>query len=197
MTTIETSLGHLEAVAAELHLRLPVSYVFKLGCGCSVYDKEDVLGHLWDKCEHQDSEFWCERYAEFGRTVKHHVRINEIDTRWAGVFVLREDLVGLKNNNGEELERKLAHKNAHEYADILKTFDPIFRSNTMTILDEKNMRDQITEWYLRENVIPPEFEGLQVLALAKNAYDSILSAFAKEPELERLTLFGFGDSLGE
>lgn len=196
MTTVETSLGHFEGIAEELGLRVPISYVFKLGCGCSVYNKEDVLGHLWDKCEHQDNEFWCERHTESGRTVKHHVRVDEIDTIWAGAFVEREDVASLRKR-GAELDQKLEYKKGHEYAKILKTFDHVLRTGTMTVLEEKNMRDQITEWYLRENVKPPQFEELQVLAQAKIACDSILSEFEKDPDLERLTAFGFGDSLGE
>jgi len=65
----------------------------------------------------------------------------------------------------------------------------------MSILEEKNMRDQITEWYLREDMKPPQFSELQVLAQAKLACDSIHSEFEKDQSLERLTVFGFGDSL--
>jgi len=73
MPTVETSLGYLIDVRDEFGLNdevAPISYVFKLGCGCSVYNKEDVLGHL----------------------VKHHVRIDEIDNIWAGFDVARESL---------------------------------------------------------------------------------------------------------
>jgi len=194
MTTVETSLGHFEEIADELALRRPVSYVFKLGCGCSVYNKEDVLGHLWDKCEHQDSEFWCERHTEYGRTVKHHIRVDEIDTIWAGAFVEREDVPSLRDI-GQELDGKLEYKKGHDYVKILKTFEDPLRQSTMSVLEEKNMRDQITEWYLREDVKPPQFSELLILALAKIACDSIISEFEKDPDLGRLTVFGFGDSL--
>lgn len=71
MPTVETTLGYLIDVRDEFGLEeVSISYVFKLGCGCSVYNKEDALGHL----------------------VKHHVRIDEIDTIWAGFDVARESL---------------------------------------------------------------------------------------------------------
>lgn len=164
MPTVETSLGHLEAVLELLELKTPLSYVFKMECGCSVYNKEDVLGHLWDKCENQASEFWCERYMENGRTVKHHIRIDEIANIWAGVDIVREDLEGPIN------------------------------LPTMSILEERQMRERIQEWYLRENVIPPQFEEIHILSLAKTALNSILAEFEKA-DVERLTLFGFGDQL--
>lgn len=200
MPTVETTLGYLIDVRDEFGLNdeaAPISYVFKLGCGCSVYNKEDVLGHLWDKCEHQGAEFWCDRYTEEGRTVKHHVRIDEIDNIWAGFDVARESLNCLREK-WEELERpdsRLHYKNTREYVRILKEFDNVLRSNTMTVLEEKNMRDQITAWYLKEDIIPPQFEEIHKLALAKVALDSTLTIFEQEPQTERLMVFGFDDRL--
>jgi hypothetical protein len=198
MPTVETTLGYLIDVRDEFGLEeVSISYVFKLGCGCSVYNKEDALGHLWDKCEHQDSEFWCERYTEHGRTVKHHVRIDEIDTIWAGFDVARESL-NILRAKWEELETpdgRLAFKNTREYVKILNEFDNVFRNHTMTLLEEKNMRDQITAWYLKEDVKPPQFEEIHKVALAKVALDSALTIFEKEPQTERLTVFGFDDCL--
>lgn len=192
MPTVETSLGHLEAVLELLELKTPLSYVFKMACGCSVYNKDDVLGHLWDKCENQASEFWCERYMENGRTVKHHIRIDEIANIWAGVDIVREDLEALRAVS-KTLHDKLDFKNAHEYVRILEEYHPI-NLPTMTILEEKQMRERIHEWYLRENVIPPQFEEIHILSLAKTALNSILAEFEKA-DVERLTLFGFGDQL--
>lgn len=194
MPTVETTLGHLEWVANELELRdNPISYVFKLGCGCSVYSKDDVFGHLWDKCEHQDSDFWCDRYTESGRTVKHHVRIDEIDTIWAGLDVCRSSLDKLRKKC-EELEPKLDKQNTKTYVEVLKKYD-IINPLTMTLLEEKEMRDEITAWYLKENVNPPQFEELHKLALAKIALDSIILTFETDMEAERLTLFGFADTI--
>lgn len=193
MPTVETSLGHLEAIRKNLQLKNELYYVFKLGCGCSVYNKDDVLGHLWDKCEHQDSEFWCERYSEHGRTVKHHLRVDEIDTIWAGVDVARDDLEHLRKR-GEEINTELNFKNTHDYVKVLEVFHPIY-SETMTVLEEKQMCDQIREWYLRENIIPPIFEKLHVLALTKVALNSVLAEFELNADTGRLTLFGFGDQL--
>jgi len=65
----------------------------------------------------------------------------------------------------------------------------------MTILEEKNMRDQIQAWYLKEDVIPPQFEEIHKLALAKIALDSTLTIFEQEPQTERLMVFGFDDRL--
>jgi len=191
--TVETVLGHLYDVAIELELQhRPPSYIFKLGCGCSVYEKETVLGHLWDKCEHQDSDFWCDRYTEHGRTVKHHIRIDEIADIWAGVTIERADLPALKSRS-EAMTQKLVFKNTYEYVAILKTYDAVSTAVAMTVLEEKEMRDAITSWYLRENLTPPEFEVLHKVALAATALDAILETFEREPDAERLTLFGFGD----
>lgn len=65
----------------------------------------------------------------------------------------------------------------------------------MTLLEEKNMRDQITAWFLKEDVKPPQFEEIHKVALAKVALDSALTIFEKEPQTERLTVFGFDDCL--
>lgn len=63
------------------------------------------------------------------------------------------------------------------------------------MLEEKALRTRIEEWYLRENIIPPQIEMFHQLALAKIALKSILSEFNKGADVERLTLFGFGDHL--
>lgn len=192
MPTIETSLGHLDAVCEELGILDPIRYVFKLGCGCSVYTKEDVVGHLWDKCENQGSDFWSERYMEYGRTVKHHIRVDEIDNIWAGADVMRDDVERLKERE-KELDAKLVWKNAHDYVKVLEDFPP---SNApLSVLEEKALRTRIEEWYLRESIIPPQIEMFHKLALAKIALKSILSEFNKGADVERLTLFGFGDQL--
>lgn len=191
--TVETILGHLEGVAIELELHhRPVSYIFKLGCGCSVYDKESVVGHRWDSCEHQDSEFWCDRHTEHGRTVKHHVRIDEIADIWGGLSVERGDLDALKERY-EEIKKKISFKNTHEYIAILERFDAVNNKLPMNIAEEKAMRDAITNWYLREDLNPPQLEALHKVALAAIAVSSIIRTFDQEPGAERLTLFGFGD----
>lgn len=195
MTIVETSLGHLCAVCEELGISDPISYVFKLGCGCSVYKKEDVLGHLWEKCENQGSDFWSERHMEYGRTVKHHIRVDEIDNIWAGADVVRGDLERLRKRE-EELDAKLVWKNTHEYVAVLEEFPPTEKA-TMTVLEEKTLRTKIENWYLKEDVKPPQLELLHVLALSKIALKTILSEFDKDEDLERLTLFGFGDELLE
>jgi hypothetical protein len=195
MPTVETSLGHLVAVCEELALTDPIKYVFKLGCGCSVYTKEDVLGHLWDKCENQGSDFWSERYMEYGRTIKHHVRVDEIDNIWAGADVTRDEVERLRARDGE-LDAKLVWKNTHDYVRILQEFPPTEMA-TMSILEEKKLRTKIEEWYLREDIKPPELEMLHTLALAKIAAINILSEFNKGEDVERLTLFGFGDDLAD
>jgi hypothetical protein len=191
--TVETVLGHLYDVATELELQhRPPSYIFKLGCGCSVYEKETVLGHLWDKCEHQDSEFWCERYTEHGRTVKHPIRTDEVADIWAGLNIERADLETLKKRY-EQIKDKLVSKNTHEYVAVLEKFDAINSHVSLNILEEKTMRDAIAAWYLREDLTPPQFEVLHKVALAAVALSSILKTFEREPEAERLTLFGFSD----
>lgn len=191
MPTVETSLGHFEAVCKELGLTVEPSYVFKLGCGCSVYNKDDVLGHLWETCENQTKDFWCDRYMDHGRTVKHHIRVDEIDTIWAGVDIERADVEKLKEVN-KELDGKLEFKCAYEYVKILEKYHPTTVA-TMTVLEEKTMHSLITEWFLREDVRPPQLEEIHLLALAKTALNSILCEF-ENADTERLTLFGFGDS---
>jgi hypothetical protein len=191
--TVETILGYLEEVAIELELHhRPVSYIFKLGCGCSVYERESVLGHLWDKCEHQESDFWCDRYAEHGRTVKHHIRTDEIETIWAGLTVEREDLDALTKRR-EEIKEKLVSKDTHEYVTILEQYDAINNKAPMSVLEEKGMRDAVAEWYLRHDLTPPEFEALHKVALAATALNSIIRILVNEPDTARLTLFGFCD----
>lgn len=64
----------------------------------------------------------------------------------------------------------------------------------MTLLEEKTMHDLVSEWFVRQDVNPPQFQEIHLLALAKTALNSILTEFERA-DVERLTLFGFGDQL--
>jgi len=190
MVSVETQLGHLETVCDELELTYRPTYVFKLMCGCSVYSKDDVTSHTWDKCENQSSDFWCDRYMDTGRTTKHATRADEIKTIWGGAEIVRQDVERLLIRK-TALEERMKFKNISEYAQILECHMPY--TKPMSLIEEKTLRDAVTAWYLKEDIIPPLLETAHLLSISYFALKAVLAAFEADATLERLTLYGFGD----
>lgn len=186
MTTVRTLLGYLERIAEKLNLKQSVSYVFKLGCGCSVYQKSDIEAHLWANCENQGADFWCDRYTELGRTTKHHLRPEELESVYGNVEIGADELPALKLRQAE-LDSECVWKNVHHYVELLRESKTI-EGAVLTLMEEANLAADIKKWYIREDLKPPEYELLHLLALAKLAVDSVILELEKGAS--RVLLFG-------
>jgi hypothetical protein len=189
MKQVSTQLAYLGEIAEKLRLNCAVTYVFKLGCGCSVYSKENVLAHTWEGCEYQGGEFWSDRYLEEGRTVKHHLREDEIEGIFGNVEVSRAELPGLLLRQ-KELVAECEWKNTHEYVKILKDTGHPVKLNDMTILEEKELAERVKAWYLKEDLNPPQYQILHFTAVALLAAEAVVVAFEEDSEVSKLVLFG-------
>lgn len=188
--TIPTQLGYLENTAEKLQLKNKPTYIFKLGCGCSVYNKVDVLSHTWAICEHQDAEFWCERYCEEGRTTKHPLKADEIEDIFGNVSIGRAELPDLLLRQ-KELHKECVWKNTDEYVTILRENDYInINKKEMTLMEEKALSERIRGWFIKENLTPPEYELLHLLTVARLALDDVIASLESNETVSDVVLFG-------
>lgn len=162
-------------------------WVFTMGCGCALTDKELVNKHTWKDCENPASEFWVDRFQLEGRTTVHSTNETEILEIFCRCDVDTASLPRLAEIVAES-DAALAPKNGLKYYDITRRH----RNNipeTMTLLEESEMANEIREWFLENDLKPPELYPIHLATMVKLMAVETQQALKSEPNVADVTLY--------
>jgi hypothetical protein len=162
-------------------------WVFTMGCGCALTDKESVTKHCWKDCESPASEFWVDRFQLEGRTTSHPTNETEIYEIFCRCDVDTTALPRLKEILTESNET-LAPKNGIKYCDIMRRH----RANIpecMTLLEESEMAAELRGWFLENDVKPPELYPIHLATTVKLMAEETERALTSSPEVADVTLY--------
>ena len=150
-------------------------------------DSENVEKHSWAKCENASSEFWIDRFKSEGRTTAHSIRKDELSGIFCRCDIHRNDLHRI-----EELKITAAEKlgtEGMEYVEILNRHLAQAAAGPLTLHEEKRNDDELKDWFLRNNIIPPRLVEIHVGYVELDCATLLLKAFEKE-EVKDVCMFG-------